>query len=163
VKFVGNQYFSDGEVGASFATGSQADREELSFQDWVKKSGETGARLEKSPLPDAGRCIERYMQSLGMASTHDAFISEVRKQSKTNWRPALTASLINDWFRKGFGAEKAGEQMYPSLRSTRTTHPQLPARVSNLALSLRLLPRSRRQFLKASAMGASGVTIGAAA
>jgi hypothetical protein len=75
----------------------------------VKRSGETGVRFEKTPFPDAGRSIERYMLSLGNAPTHAAFIAAVRKQSKVNWRPELTAPVINHWLRAGFGAKKARE------------------------------------------------------
>lgn len=73
----------------------------------MKKSGETGARFAKTSFLDASRSIERYMQYLGSAPTHAAFISAVRKQSKANWRPELTAPVINDWLRAGFGAKKA--------------------------------------------------------
>ena len=107
VSFEGNTYFSDGEASTLFATGTRADREELSFEDWVKRSGEAGARFEKSPFPDPDRSIERYMQYLGSAPAHAAFISAVRKQSKANWRPELTAPVINEWLRAGFGARKA--------------------------------------------------------
>jgi hypothetical protein len=103
VTFEGNTYFSDGEADALFAIGGRADQEELSFNEWIQKSGETRARFEKTSFPDASRSIERYMQSLGSAPTHAAFIAAVRKQSKANWRPELTAPTINDWFRAGFG------------------------------------------------------------
>jgi hypothetical protein len=109
VKFEGNTYFSDGEASTLFATGTRSEREELSFEDWLQKSGETDARFEKTPFPNPDRSLERYMRSLGNAPTHAAFINAVRKQSKTNWRPELTAPVVNDWFRAGFGAKKVGE------------------------------------------------------
>jgi hypothetical protein len=109
VKIQGNTYFSDGEASTLFATGTRSEREELSFEDWLQKSGETDARFEKTPFPNPDRSLERYMRSLGNAPTHAAFINAVRKQSKTNWRPELTAPVVNDWFRAGFGAKKVGE------------------------------------------------------
>jgi hypothetical protein len=131
VKFEGNRYFSDGEAGTLFAIGTRADREELGFNDWVAKSGETEARFEKTPFPDPDRSIERYMQSLGSAPTHAAFIAGVRKQSKANWRPELTAPVINDWIRAGFGTKKAREwedrRGHRPLRHDRTSrHARMP-------------------------------------
>ena len=107
VKFEDNTYFSDGDANTLFAIGTRPDREELGFDDWVQKSGETDTRFEKTPFPEPDRCIELYMQSLGSTPTHATFIAEVRKQSKVNWRPELTASVINDWLHTGSGAEKA--------------------------------------------------------
>jgi hypothetical protein len=107
VTFEGNTYFSDGEADTLFAIGVRSNREELGFNDWIQKSGETGARFEKTPFPDPARSLEHYMQSRGSTPTHATFIAAVRKQSKGNWRPELTAPAINDWFRAGFGAKKA--------------------------------------------------------
>ena len=72
----------------------------------MKACGETGARFEKAAYPDASRSIEKYMQSLGDAPTHEAFIAAVRGQSKADWRAELTAPAINAWFRAGFGVKK---------------------------------------------------------
>ena len=46
------------------------------------------------------------MASLGHKPTFDAFLAEVRKQSKARWRPEFTAGAINAWFRQGFGMAK---------------------------------------------------------
>jgi hypothetical protein len=40
----------------------------------------------------------------GFPSTSIGFLSAVRQQSKANWNPALMASAVNDYVRKGFSA-----------------------------------------------------------
>lgn len=108
VKFEDNTYFSDGEPGELFTVGRRADREELGFDGWVKKSGETGARFEKTPFADPDRSIETYIQSLGLAPSIDTLIREVRKQRKGHWRKEFTAGVINEWIRAGFEATQSG-------------------------------------------------------
>jgi hypothetical protein len=104
-----NSYFSQGEAGTLFTIGGRADRQELGFDEWVQKSGEVDARFEKTSFPDPDRSIKRYMQSLGIGHTHAAIIAAMRKQSKADWRPELTAPVINDWFRAGFAAKDVRE------------------------------------------------------
>lgn len=101
VRFENNVYYSDHEAGQAFsAAGRQVD-----FRGWIGASGETGARFEHVNFSDPDRNIERYLRSLGKPPTQETFISEVRKQSKANWRPELTAAVINDWLRDGFRAK----------------------------------------------------------
>ena len=100
--FRGNVYDSAADPGQWFAVGETM----LSFEQWVKQSGEQGARKEKIKFPDAERGIETYMASLGKTPTFDVFVAEVRKQSKTNWHKEFTAPAINNWIREGFGVKK---------------------------------------------------------
>lgn len=51
---------------------------------------------------DTTRSLGSYNATLGGASTSSAFLSEARKQSKSNWRTAYTASAINSYIRAGF-------------------------------------------------------------
>ena len=95
-------YDSAAEAGQWFSV----DAKPLSFAQWTSQSGEQGAKREAIKFPDPGRSIESYMKSLGKTPTFDAFITEVRKQSKANWHKELTAPVINDWIRDGFGVKK---------------------------------------------------------
>ncbi len=105
VAFRGNAYYSDAEPAEWFRVGGQ----NVAFKDWSAKVREQGARAGKVDYPAPGRCIETYMASLGMEPTFDAFLAEVRKQSRANWRPEFTAAAVNDWIRAGFGAREAGQ------------------------------------------------------
>jgi len=102
VTFRGNTYYSDAEPGAWFRVGSN----NVGFEEWVKRTGETGARAKKVDYPDAGRCIETYMAHLGKEASFEAFVAEVRKQSKANWRAEFTADAVNGWIRAGFGVDR---------------------------------------------------------
>jgi hypothetical protein len=35
--------------------------------------------------------------------TFEAFLAAAREQSRSNWRPELTAAAVNDYIREGFG------------------------------------------------------------
>lgn len=100
--FSGNMYDSAAEPGRWFSVAGK----ELDFEKWVEQSGEKSAKRQKIDFPDSSRGIETYMRTLGKPPTLDAFISEVRKQSKASWRKEYTAPVINDWIRDGFGSKK---------------------------------------------------------
>jgi hypothetical protein len=72
------------------------------FQAWTEKTGASDTNVKVS-FPDSSRSIEAYQRTLGGPATMDAFIEEVRKQSKYSWRSAYTASEVNAWIRAGFG------------------------------------------------------------
>jgi hypothetical protein len=101
VRFEANTYYSEAATNTWFSVNGT----DLGFDDWVKQSGETDATLEKVEYPDDTRNIQNYMKHLGLEPTHDAFIREIRKQCRSNWRKEFTAAAINDWIRAGFGAE----------------------------------------------------------
>lgn len=105
VQFSGNTYYTDADAGAWFVVNG----EKKGFDEWVKLSGERDARNTKVAYPDPARDIEAYMKHLGKEPTYAAFIEEVRKQSRANWRPEFTAPAINDWFRAGFGMTRISE------------------------------------------------------
>lgn len=60
--------------------------------------------LKESPGPfkDPDRTLASYNASLGGEESFDAFSEQVRKQSKTNWRPEFTAEAVIAYFREGF-------------------------------------------------------------
>lgn len=74
----------------------------LDFDSWVLESGDIGSRVEKLDYLDPGRTIETYSASLGHEPTLEAFIEEVKKQSKFNWHPEYTAEAVNSYIREGF-------------------------------------------------------------
>jgi len=82
----------------------------LGFDAWCRRTGETGALARALDFPDPVRTVETYMASMGLEPTLEAFIAEVRKQSKANWRPEFTARAVNDYVRAGFGLAKARSQ-----------------------------------------------------
>lgn len=99
VSFAGNSYDTDVAPGEWF----EIDRQSLDFDAWIKQTGEKAAKREKRKFPDSDRNIETYMTHLHKKPTFNAFIDEVRQQSKTNWREEFTAAAVNAWIREGFG------------------------------------------------------------
>lgn len=59
------------------------------------------------PFVDPERTLGSYHATLGGEATLEAFAREVRKQSKTNWRAAYTASAVIQYFRDGFRSPAA--------------------------------------------------------
>ena len=98
----GNAYYTDAKAGQWFRIGN----EPCGFDAWAAKSGEQGAKRVKLDFPDPARSLEAYMALLGHKPTFDAFLAEVRGQSKARWRKELTAPAINAWFREGFALRK---------------------------------------------------------
>ena len=97
-----NVYGSAAEPGEWFRVGDAP----AGFEAWVARSGEQGARREKVAFPDPSRCIATYMKQQGKEASIDAFIAEVRRQSRGNWRAEFSAAAVNQWIREGFGTKK---------------------------------------------------------
>ncbi len=97
-KFSNNVYWSTQPADKWF----QLDGQPADFATWVRRSGETGSARQTVPVPQPVPTIESYMAHLGLKPTLEAFVAEVRKQSRTNWRPQFTAAAVNNWVRKAF-------------------------------------------------------------
>ncbi len=99
VTFRGNTYDSAAEPERWFRVSGR----DVSLEQWIEQTGEQESRRQRMDFPDPDRGIDTYMQSLGKPATFDAFLAEVRQQSKVNWRREFTAAAINNWIRAGFG------------------------------------------------------------
>jgi hypothetical protein len=75
----------------------------LTNPQWVDLAGDPGSTFVPVMFPDKDRSIETYAKSLGLAGSMDVFLKEARRQSKSFWRAAFTASEANRWIRGGFG------------------------------------------------------------
>jgi hypothetical protein len=98
--FNGNTYYSTLLPAAKFYRFDKSSS--ITLSTWITRTGEDRPRNQDPQFSDPTRTIGTYMQSIGFAADFQTFITEIRKQSKTNWRPELTAPVINDWFRDGF-------------------------------------------------------------
>jgi hypothetical protein len=67
-----------------------------------KASRRDNAKESAGPFVDPDRTLATYNASLGKQGTFDAFVAEVRKQSKANWRPEYGAQAIVKYFQDGF-------------------------------------------------------------
>jgi len=76
---------------------------DMSFDAFKVAIGDTTSTFGAVKYPDPNRTIATYHVSIGGAASHDAFIKEARKQSKSNWRPQYTADAVIAYIRAGFG------------------------------------------------------------
>ena len=101
VKFSGNLCFS----GAPAAQWFKINGDALGFAEWQRKTGDTTGETRRVRYPDDTRSIQGYMKHLGLEPTYEAFLAEIRQQSRARRRPEFTAPVINDWMRAGFGLQ----------------------------------------------------------
>jgi hypothetical protein len=75
----------------------------LSLAQWKALVNDTTSVAQQVVFPDPTRSIATYHASIGGAPSLDAFMTEARNQSKSNWRVQYTARAVNDYIRAGFG------------------------------------------------------------
>jgi hypothetical protein len=133
----GNTYYSSRDTAEWF----RVDRTDYGLTQWQSLSGESGVIVQEVSFADTTRTVETYHAFIGGQATLDAFITEVRKQSKCNWRLQYTAPVINNWIRAGFG-------MAASVEPSRTARARRvatgPGAVRVYSLSGRLLGAADR-------------------
>jgi hypothetical protein len=100
VTYYDNTYYTS--EPSNFA---RLDGEQLTYEEWISSSGETGSNNEVITFPDPNRTVESYYSSLGGDGTFTGFIDRVKQQSRTNWTYVYTASAVNDYIREGFDME----------------------------------------------------------
>jgi hypothetical protein len=89
--------------GAAFF---QVSKRNLSPNEWTQLAREPLA-AKPTNFPDPKRTLEAYQHSLKLDPAFSTFLKQVRLQSKTHWRPELTAFAVNDYLRAGFNLNKA--------------------------------------------------------
>ena len=72
------------------------------YNNWVSFSGELSPTGGSILYEDPERTVETYHLTLGGEATLLAFLTEARKQSRSNWRPEYTAFVVNEYIRDGF-------------------------------------------------------------
>ncbi len=97
-----NIYHGVGEPERWFRIGDQS----YGLDGWVERAGERGAVAQEVSFADPERTVARYNAAVGGEPTFEAFVAEVREQSRANWRPQYTARAVNDYIRAGFGIER---------------------------------------------------------
>ena len=75
----------------------------LSLPQWMGLVNDGSSIAQQVPFPDPSRTIGTYQLSLGGVPTILAFLTEARRQSRSNWRMQYTAGAVGDYIRAGFG------------------------------------------------------------
>ncbi len=99
--FVANQYYSDRVENQWFNLGGNS----LNLNGWIEETSEANSSNIPINYPEPNRTIESYMENQGKEASFSAFITEIRSQSKYNWKPQYTAIAVNNYLREGFDLE----------------------------------------------------------
>lgn len=96
VSFSGNTYHSSLTTAQWYYIGTT-----ISLNQW-QTSMESDLVQEQVSFVDPNRTTSTYAQFMGIGSTHQDFMREVRKQSKWNWRSEYTIDTLLEYFRAGY-------------------------------------------------------------
>jgi hypothetical protein len=69
---------------------------------WLSQVGDGTSAAQQVSYADPARSAATYNATLGGVSSLAAFLSDVRQQSSTHWRPELMAVRANRYLRRGF-------------------------------------------------------------
>ena len=73
-----------------------------SVPEWKQDLGDSSSKRAREGFANPNRTLGDYAARLGLAPTHEAFMSAVRLQSKYSWHRGYTAQSVNNWFRSNF-------------------------------------------------------------
>jgi hypothetical protein len=104
VSYAANHYSSSAAASDWFGIDGSAQ----SLAQWQAASGEADADTNVPAPPDPNRSLETYCSDvLGLPADLTAFIQEAENQSRHRWLPELSAPVINDYIRAGFGQARS--------------------------------------------------------
>jgi hypothetical protein len=96
--FAGNYFHSARNAAQWFSiNGANA-----SLDQYKTATGDTTSVAGERSYLDAGRTIETYLGTKGLATDMNSFVALLYGQSKFNWDPTLGAAAINGYVRTGF-------------------------------------------------------------
>lgn len=72
---------------------------------WLEDVRDPDSVSERTQFTDPDRSVASWNKLQGGEASHSAFMSEVRKQSRSNWREKYTARAVNEYVRAGFDLE----------------------------------------------------------
>ena len=104
-RYSGNKYFASSNNVPFLESPSW-----MTYNQWLSFSGETDSTYSAVSYPDPNRTIATYMTSIGGSPSLNAFLTEARRQSKSNWRAAYTADAVGAYIRGGFGVQVVNGQ-----------------------------------------------------
>lgn len=97
IQFLGNESYSATNTSGQFT----ANGAPMSFDQWESQSFTEGEASGSVSLPDAGRDLDDYAHTLGLADA-DAFIEHARNMSRGNWDRRFTGEAAARYIRAGY-------------------------------------------------------------
>jgi len=74
----------------------------LSIEEWKDWVGDKTSTAEQVQFNNSNCTLATYHESIGGESSHEAFMTEARQQSKSYWRYEYTAEAVNNYIRQCF-------------------------------------------------------------
>jgi len=112
--FTANKYFSEADEDLWFRAGGV----DYDFQSWASYADDISSSAVQHEMLDPERSFETYLLTIGVNPTVDAFVAEIKKQTKYNWRQEFTAKVINEYIKEGYGGESCpnnGLSYFPTI------------------------------------------------
>jgi len=97
IQFLGNESYSTTNTSGQFSVNGAV----MSFDQWENQSFTEGEASGLVSLPDAGRDLDDYARTLGLADA-DAFIEHARNMSRGNWDSRFTGEAAARYIRAGY-------------------------------------------------------------
>ena len=138
-KWSGNSYYSTASSSGWFSIAGKT----TSFATW-KSTAEPTASNEKLDYPDPSRNVATYNGSLGGTASRDAFLKNVRAQTKADWDKNYTAAAAISYVRAGFTGATPSDIPTPTPTPTPAPEPMPePPTSSNTAPTAALTASDR--------------------
>jgi hypothetical protein len=104
VSYSGNTYSpSNANNFALIASAPGTSSTQVTYQQWVSQSGETGSKVASPGFPHPEFNLDTYVAKLNPSWTVSNFYTAIRTQSKLNWQSEYMSAAINNYIRAGFG------------------------------------------------------------
>jgi hypothetical protein len=104
VSYSGNTYSpSNANNFALIASAPGTSSTQVTYQQWVSQSGETGSKVASPGFPHPEFNLDTYVAKLNPSWTVSNFYTAIRTQSKLNWHSEYMSAAINNYIRAGFG------------------------------------------------------------
>jgi hypothetical protein len=95
-----NHFFSGPQPAGSWFLIGDKKKSLSAFKSTVGDVSSTGSQIT---YPATSASVATYHLQLGHSGSYEAFMKEVRLQSRDNWRAEFSAPAINTWIRAAFG------------------------------------------------------------
>lgn len=98
LNFLNNTYTNANSISRPFVILDQ----DYEFNEWSQQYSNENASVVLPEYPDATRDLDRYISEVLGLSGRAEYYTELRNQTKHNWRDAYTGDAIVYWIRNGF-------------------------------------------------------------
>ena len=100
--YADNKYYSEADPQVWFS----ADDLNYSFKDWALLTGDGSSSVSEELFADENRSFETYLATHGLPVSTEEFVNNVVAQRRVGWSEVLSAQVINQYIRDGYGGDR---------------------------------------------------------